>query len=66
MTKKDSLLWEISVTVEHLIKTASPELLNFTKSTARFSVEAEQKMYASFHRVRGLRYMTVSEILKTV
>ena len=30
------MLWEISVTVKHLIKTASPALLNFTKSTARF------------------------------
>ena len=29
-------------------------------------LEAEQKMYASFHRVRGLGYMTVSEILETV
>ena len=29
-------------------------------------LEAEQKMYASFHRVRGLGYMTVSEMLETV
>ena len=29
-------------------------------------LKAEQKMYASFHRVRGLGYMTVSEILETV
>ena len=29
-------------------------------------LEAEQKMYASFHRVRGLGYMTVSEVLETV
>ena len=26
-------------------------------------LEAEQKMYASFHRMRGLGYMTVSEML---
>ena len=26
-------------------------------------LEAKQKMYASFHRVRGLGYMTVSEML---
>ena len=29
-------------------------------------LEAEQKMYASFRRVRGLGYMTVSEILETM
>ena len=29
-------VWQISVTVKHLIKKASPALLNFTKSTARF------------------------------
>ena len=29
-------------------------------------LEAEQKMYASFHRVRGLGYMTVSDMLGTV
>ena len=29
-------------------------------------LEAEQRMYASFHRVRGLGYMTVSEMLQTM
>ena len=29
-------------------------------------LEAEQKMYASFRRVRGLGYMTVSEMLQTM
>ena len=29
-------------------------------------LEAEQKMYASFRRVCGLGYMTVSEMLETV
>ena len=29
-------------------------------------LEAGQKMYASFHWVRGLGYMTVSEMLETV
>ena len=29
-------------------------------------LEAEQKMYASFRRVRGLGYMTVSEMLETM
>ena len=36
MTRKSSVLWEISVTVKHLIKKASPALLSFTTSTARF------------------------------
>ena len=31
------MLWEISATVKHLVKKASPALLNFTKSTARSS-----------------------------
>ena len=30
------VLWEISVTVKHLIKKASPALLSFTTSTVRF------------------------------
>ena len=36
MTRKSSVLWEISVTVKHPIKKASPALLSFTTSTARF------------------------------
>ena len=36
ITRKYSVFWEISVTVKHLIKTATPALLDFTKSTARF------------------------------
>ena len=56
------MIWEISVTVKHLIKKASPALLSFTTSTARFW-KAEQKMYASFRSVRVLGYMTVSEML---
>ena len=30
------MIWEISVTAKHLIKKASPALLSFTTSTARF------------------------------
>ena len=56
------MIWEISVTVKHLIKKVSPALLSFTTSTARFW-KAELKLYASFRRVRGLGYMTVSEML---
>ena len=29
-------------------------------------MEAEQKMYANFRRLRGLGYMTVSEMLETM
>ena len=59
MISKYSVLWETSVTVIHLVKKASPALLNFTKSTARFSK-------SSFRRVRGLSYMTVPEMLETM
>ena len=37
MIRKYSVLRETSVTAKHLIKKASPALLNFKKSTARFS-----------------------------
>ena len=56
------MIYEISETVKHLIKKASPALLSFTTSMARFW-KAEQKVYANFRRVRGLGYMTVSEML---
>ena len=65
MIRKYSVLWETSATVKHLIKKASPALLNFTKSTGEI-LEAEQKMYARFRRVRGLGYMTVPEMLETM
>ena len=65
MISKYSVLWETSLVVKHLITKASPALLNFTKSTARY-LQPEQKMYASFRRVRGLGYMTVPEMLKTM
>ena len=63
MIRKSSVPWEISVTVKHLTKKASPALLSFTTSTAKI-LEAEQKMYASFRRMGvRVRYMTVSEML---
>ena len=37
------MLWEISVTVKHLIMKASPPLLSFT------TLEAEQKMLVTMH-----------------
>ena len=53
-TRKSSALWEISVTVKHLIKKASPLLPHF------ITMEAEQKMYASFRRVRVLPVFTAT------
>ena len=54
------MLWELSVTVKHLIKKASPALLSFK------ILEAEEKMYASFRRVRGLGHITVPEMLRVM
>ena len=63
MTRKYSVVWEVSVTVKHLIKKASPAFsAKFYKIDGEI-LKAEQKMYASFHRVRGFGYMTVSEML---
>ena len=64
MTRKYSLLWEISVIVKHLIKKAS-RVAKLYKIDGEI-LEAEQKMYASFRRVRGSGYMTVSEMLETM
>ena len=62
--QKYFVLWEISVTMKHLIKKASPTLLNKTDYKV---LEAEQKMYyASFRCVGVLRYMTVSEMMETM
>ena len=66
LRRRLELLWESSVTVKHLIKSASPTLLNFTKSTAGYILEAEQKMFAIFRRVRGLDHITVAEMLDTM
>ena len=44
---------------------SSPALLNFFKIDGEI-FEAEQKMYASFRRVRGLGYLTVPEMLETM
>ena len=63
-TRKYSVLWEISVTVKHLINKASPALLNLQNRGQ--ILETEQKMYASYRRVRGLGCMTVLEMLKTM
>ena len=59
------MLWKISVKVEHLIKKASPAFTKFYKMDGEI-LEAEEKIYASFRRERGLGYMTVAEILETM
>ena len=65
MNMKSPLLWELSVTVKNLIKKASTALLSFNKIEGEI-LEAEQKMYASFRRMRGLGHMTVSEMLSVM
>ena len=47
------------------MKKASPVWLTFYKIDGEI-LEAEQKMYAIFRRVRGLGYMTVPEMLETM
>ena len=66
MIRKYSVLWETSVTVKHLIKKASLSgVAKFYKIDGEI-LEAEQKKYASFRRVRELSYMTVPEMLETM
>ena len=59
------MLWELSVTAKHLIKKASSALLSFKKIDGEI-LEAEEKMYSSFRRVRGLGHITVSEMLSVM
>ena len=66
MIRKHSVLWETSVTVKHLIKKASlSRVAKFYKIDDEI-LEAEQKMYASFRRVRELSYMNVPQMLETM
>lgn len=51
--------------MKHLIRKVSPALLSFNKIDSEI-LEAEQKMYASFSRVRGSGHMTVSEMLSVM
>ena len=46
-------------------KESFPRVAKFYKIDGEI-LEAEQKMYASFRRVRGLGYMTVPEMLETM
>ena len=55
----------------NICKSETPDKESFSPIAKFYNIdgeilEAEQKMYASFRRVRGLGYMTVSEILETM
>ena len=66
MISKYSVLWETSVTVKHRIKKASLSgVAKFYKIDGEI-LEDEQKMHASFRRVRGLGYITFPEMLETM
>ena len=57
----------LCVIMKHLIKKASSALLNFTKLKARFGkLKLSRKCMRVFIVCRGLRYMTVSEMLETM
>ena len=62
---------EILCALGNICQSETPDKDSFSRVAEFYKIdgeilEAEQKMYASFHRVRGLGYMTVSEILETV
>ena len=62
---------EILCVLGNICHSETPDKDSFSRVAEFYKIngeilEAEQKMFASFHRVRRLRYMTVSEILKTV
>ena len=66
MTRKYSVLWEISG-----CHSETPDKESFSRVAKFYKIdgeilEAEQKMLASFRRVRGLGDMTVSEMLQTI
>ena len=62
---------EILCALGNICHSETPDKDSFSRVAEFYKIdgeilEAEQKMYASFHRVHGLGYMTVSEILETV
>ena len=62
---------EILCVLGNICHSETPDKDSFSRVAEFYKIngeilEAEQKMFASFHRVRRLRYMTVSEILETV
>ena len=62
---------EILCALGNICNSETPHKESFSRFAKFYNIdgeilEAEQKMYASFRRVRGLGYMTVSEILETM
>ena len=62
---------EIICALGNICNSETPDKESFSRIAKFYNIdgeilEAEQKMYASFRRVRGLGYMTVSEILETM
>ena len=62
---------EILCALGNICNSETPDKESFSRIAKFYNIngeilEAEQKMYASFRRVRGLGYMTVSEILETM
>ena len=55
----------------NICQSETPDKERFSRDAKFYKIdgeilEAEQKMYASFRRVRGLGYTTVSEMLQTM
>ena len=62
---------EILCALGNICNRETPDKESFSRIAKFYNIdgeilEAEQKMYAGFRRVRGLGYMTVSEILETM
>ena len=62
---------EILCALGNICNSETPDKESFSRIAKFYNIdgeilEAEQKMYASFRRVRGLGYMTVSEIRETM
>ena len=62
---------EILCALGNICHSETPDKESFSRVAKFYEIdgdilEAEQKMYASFRRVRGLGYMTVSEMLETM
>ena len=62
---------EIPCALGNICHSETPDKESFSRVATFYKIdgeilEAEQKMYASFRRVRRLGYMTVSEMLETM
>ena len=62
---------EILCALGNICHSETPDKESFSRVAKFYKIdgqilEAEQKMYASFYRVRGLGYMTVPEMLETM